>query len=69
MIIVDQERLLSRRNFCMVRKYHMDVLPANHMSIFYIELCISGGSYIKYTYMISWEHSHVVLQNRVSLSL
>ena len=46
----------------------MAVLPANHVSAFCIELCISGRFHVKYTYMIGREHSHVVLPDHASLS-
>ena len=57
-----------RRNTCMVREHHVAVLPANHVSAFYIGLYVSGGSHIKYIYMISQEHSHMVLPDYTSLS-
>ena len=47
----------------MVREYHVAVLLANHVSTFCIGLCVSGGSYTKYTYMIGREYSHVVLKS------
>ena len=46
----------------MVREYHIIVLPTNHINVFYMELCVSGGSHIKYTYMIDCEYNHIVLQ-------
>ena len=30
----------------------MVVLPASHVGAFCMRLCVSGGSYVKYTYMI-----------------
>ena len=51
------------------RKYHMTVLLINHVSIFCIGLCASDRFHIKYTYMIDWEHSHVVLWPYKSFSL
>ena len=30
----------------------MTVLPANHISVLCMRLCVSGGSYAQYTYMI-----------------
>ena len=36
----------------MVRKYHVVVLPANHVSVLCMELCVSGQSHTQYTYMI-----------------
>ena len=50
-------------------KYHVVVLPVNHVSVFCIELYINDGSYIKYTYMIDRKHSYVVLSDHVSISL
>ena len=46
----------------------MTVLLPNHVSAFYMKLYISGRSQVKYTYMISREHSHVVLPDHASLS-
>ena len=37
----------------MVREHHVAVLPANHVSVLCIGLCVSGGSHTQYTYMIS----------------
>ena len=47
----------------------MAVLSTNHVSAFCMRLCIDGGSYVKYTYMIGREHSHMVLSDHASLSL
>ena len=52
----------------MVRKHHVIVLLVNHVNTFYIELCVSNGSHIKYTYMISQKHNHIMLPNYASLS-
>ena len=46
----------------------MAVLLTNHVSAFYMGLCVSGGSYVKYTYMIGREHNHVMLSDHASLS-
>ena len=51
----------------MVREYHVTVLPANHLSKFYMGSTINTQSHIKYTYMIGWKHSHVVLRDYASL--
>ena len=40
------------RNTCIVWEHHVDVLPANYVSVFCMKLCVSGGSHVKYTYMI-----------------
>ena len=56
------------RNTCMVREHHVTVLPANHISAFYMGLCVSGGSHTQYIYMIGWEHSHVVLPDHARIS-
>ena len=60
--------LTIKRNTCMVRKHHMAVLLANYVSAFFMGLCVSDGSHIKYTYMIGRNYSHVVLSNHASLS-
>ena len=52
----------------MVYEYHVTVLPANHVKAFYMGLCISGGSHIKYSYIIGREHSYVVLPDHANLS-
>ena len=52
----------------MVREHHVAMLPTNHISVFCMELCISDGSHIKYTYMIGREHNHVVLPDYASIS-
>ena len=36
----------------MIREHYVAVLPANYVNVFYMELCVSGGSYVKYTYNI-----------------
>ena len=36
----------------MVWEHHVAVLPTNHVSVLYIELCVSGKSHAQYTYMI-----------------
>ena len=36
----------------MAREYYLIVLPINHVSVLCMELCINGGSYAQYTYMI-----------------
>ena len=36
----------------MVQEHHMVVLPANHVRVLCIGLCISGESHIQYTYTI-----------------
>ena len=61
--------LCEMRNTCMVREHHVTVPPANHVSAFCMRLCVSGGSYVKYTYMIGQDHSYVVLPNHGSVSL
>ena len=53
----------------MVREHYVVVLPINHIGVFYIGLCVSGGSHIKCTYMIGREHSHVVLPDHARISL
>ena len=45
------------------------MLLANHVNIFYMGLCVSGVSHIKYTYIIGQEYSYAVLPNHASLSL
>ena len=57
------------RNTCMVREHHMAILPANHVNAFCMGLCVSGESYVKYTYMIGREHNHVILPDDASFSL
>ena len=57
----------SRKTY-MVRKHHVAVLPVNHVGAFYIGLCVSGGSYVKCSYMIGREYSHVVLPDHASIS-
>ena len=52
----------------MVQEYHVVVLPVNYVSVFCMGLCVSGGSHTKCTYMIGWEHSHVVLPDYASIS-
>ena len=52
----------------MVPEYYVTILPTNHISIFCMELYVSDGSHIKYTYMIGREHSHAVLSDQASLS-
>ena len=51
-----------------VREHHKVVFPTNHISAFRMGLCVSGGFYVKYIYMIGLEHSHVVLPDHASLS-
>ena len=36
----------------MVREHHVIVLLVNYICIFCMKLCVSGGSYAKYIYMI-----------------
>ena len=36
----------------MVREHHVAVLPVNYVSVLCMRLCVSGGSYAQYTYMI-----------------
>ena len=52
----------------MVQEYHMTVLPANHVSIFYMGPTTNTQSHTKCTYMISREYNHVVLPNHTSIS-
>ena len=56
------------RNTYVVLEYHIAVFSANHVNVFYMGQCISGGSHKKYIYMIGWEHSHTVLQDRTRIS-
>ena len=51
----------------MVQKHHMTMLSINYVSAFCMGLYANSGSYIKYTYIIGWEHSHIVLPNYTSL--
>ena len=46
----------------------MAVFLINHVSEFYMELCVSNRFYIKYTYMIGRKHNHVVLPDHASIS-
>ena len=39
----------------------MIILLINYISIFYMKLCVTNESYIKYTYMISQKHNHMML--------
>ena len=48
---------------------HVAILPINHISVFYMEICVNGGSNIKYTYIIDQKYSHVVLQKHASIFL
>ena len=57
------------RNTCMIRERHVAVLPANNVSVFYMEPATNTQSHEKCTYMISWEHSHIVLLNYASISI
>ena len=43
----------NMRNTYIVWEHHMVVLLANHASILYIGLCVSGGSHTQYIYMIN----------------
>ena len=52
----------------MVRNHHVAVLPTNHVSTFYLGLYISGGSHIKYIYIIDWKYNYVVFSDHTSLS-
>ena len=52
----------------MVREHYVIMLLVNHVSIFYMRLCVSSGSHVKYTYMIGQEHSHVVFPDHAKLS-
>ena len=63
-----QEGRIPRKKICMVRKYYVIVLLTSYISTFYIELCVTDESYIKYIYMIGWEYNHVVLPHRVKIS-
>ena len=36
----------------MVREHHVAVLPANHVSVLCMGLCVSDGSHAQCTYMI-----------------
>ena len=49
-------------------KHHVAVLLANYVNAFYMKLCVSGESHVKYTYIIGQEHSHAVLPDHASLS-
>ena len=52
-ILIDtQIRHFIKRNTYMVREHHVTVLPANHVNVLCMGLCVSGGSYVQYTYMI-----------------
>ena len=46
---------------------HVTVFLVNYITIFYIKLCVRNKSYIKYTYMIDREYSHIILVNPASL--
>ena len=41
------------RNTYIIREHHITVLIDNHISTFYMKLCVNDRSYIKYTYIIS----------------
>ena len=43
-------------------------VPTNHISVFCMELCVSGRFHVKYTYMIGREHSHIVLPDYINIS-
>ena len=51
----------------MVREHHVAVLPANHINAFCMGPTTNTQSYAKCTYVIGWEHSHVVLPDHASL--
>ena len=53
----------------MIREHHMAVLPANHVSVFYMEPTTNTQFHAKYTYIIGLEYSHVVLPDHASISL
>ena len=57
--VIDNTCLYLKRNTCIVWEYYISVLSVNYVSTFYIGLCVSGGSYIKYTYMIDGEYNHM----------
>ena len=46
----------------------MVVFPVNYINAFYIGLYVSGVSHKKYTYLIGWEYSYVVLQDHKKIS-
>ena len=56
------------RNTCMVREHHVAVLPANHVNVLCMGPTTNTQSHAQYTYMIGWEHGHVVLLDHVSIS-
>ena len=60
--------LQNKRNTCVILEHHVVVLSINHVNVFYMGLYVSGGSHQKYTYMIDWEYSHVVLQDHARIS-
>ena len=43
---------LLMRNTYMVREHHVAVLLANYVNVLCMRLCVSGGSYTQYTYII-----------------
>ena len=45
----------------------MAIFSVNYISTFYMGLCISGRSHIKYTYMIDREYNHMVLPDYTNL--
>ena len=46
------KHIWQARNTYMIQENHVAVLPANHISVLCMRLCVSGGSYTQYTYMI-----------------
>ena len=53
----------------MIRERHVTVLPANNVSAFYMGPATNTQSHEKCTYMISREHSHIVVPNHASISI
>ena len=49
-------------------KHHVAVLLTNHVSVFYMRPTTNSYSYIKCTYMIDRQYSHVVLSDDTSIS-
>ena len=56
-------------NTCIVLEHYVTVLSVNYASAFCMGLYVNGGFYVKFTYIIGWKYSHVILSDYASLSL
>ena len=52
----------------MVLEYYVAVFPVNYVNIFFIGSTTNKQSYVKYIYMIDWEHNHIVLKDHARIS-